>query len=61
MQLTQGKNVPGYNGSYTKLWGWGEGGLDSINPAPDRDNFSAQVKAEMNFRVIQNAGKFVTS
>jgi len=41
--------------------GVGGGGLDSINPAPDRDNFGAQVKAEMNFRVVQNAGKFVTS
>ena len=37
-----------------------KGGLDSINPVPDRDNFRAQVQAEMNFRVLQNGGNFVT-
>jgi hypothetical protein len=54
---------PGVNGRIILKWmfkKW-DRGIDWIELAQDRDRRRALVNAEMNLRVPQNAGNFLTS
>jgi hypothetical protein len=56
---------PGIDGRIISKWifkKWdGEGGMDSLELAKDKDRWQARVNAVMKLRVPQTAGNFLTS